>query len=100
MFNGLVRDIMFNDDENLVRIRAVEFLGLNNQPLDEKIVMDIIKNSKSETEANLILNTVALLKTVNQKFKIHVPKEIFHPEWIDKEQDLVSRRIEFINESK
>ena len=98
--SDLARDMMLNDDENLVRIRAVEFLGLNGEPLDIAMIKDIVQNAKSETEANLILNTIALLKSTRSDFEIDLPKDMFNADWINNEQDLVSRRIEFINESK
>jgi arylsulfatase A-like enzyme len=85
------------DKENLVRMRAVEFLELNDQTVDTKMILDIVKSAKSESEANLILNTVALLKTVKPDFQLKLSKKMFHPDWTAKESDLVSRRIEFIN---
>ncbi len=88
-----------DDDENLVRIRAVEFLMLNNQVVAADMIIDIIKNAKSETETNLILNSVALLKTVKPDFKINIPKTMFPSEWYDKPGDLVNRRVDFINDN-
>lgn len=88
-----------DDDENLVRLRAVEFLMLNNQMVAADMIMEIIKNAKSETETNLILNSVALLKTVKPDFKINIPKTMFPSEWYDKPGDLVNRRVDFINDN-
>jgi len=86
------------DKENLVRLRAFEFLKLNVQNVPLDLILEIVENSKSETETNLILNSLALLKTVQPDFKINIPKTMFPEEWVDKEGDLVNRRIDFINE--
>ncbi len=87
------------DKENLVRIRAVEFLILNNQDVSSDLILEIIKNSKSETETNLILNSIALLKTTRPDFEINIPKTMFPPNWHDKPGDLVNRRVDFINDN-
>ena len=88
------------DKENLVRLRAVEFLMLNNQDVSTDLILDIVKNAKSETETNLILNSIALLKTAKPNFKLDLPKSMFPSEWLENEGDLVRRRIEFINGTK
>ncbi len=85
------------DMENLVRLRAVEFLMLQEQNAPTDLIFKILENSKSETETNLILNSIALLKTVKSDFKITIPKTMFPSEWYDQEGDLVNRRLDFIN---
>ncbi len=89
-----------HDTNNLVRIRAVEFLMLHVQNVPSDLIFEILKNAKSETETNLILNSITLIKTVQPEFKINMPKTMFPAEWLEKEGDLVRRRIEFINETK
>ncbi|EAR02283.1 sulfatase [Maribacter sp. HTCC2170] len=86
-----------SEEENLVRIRAAEFLVLNNQKVTNDNLLEIVKNAKSETEANLILNSIALLKMVQPDFEIHITNSIFPTDWLAKDGDLVKRRIEFIN---
>ncbi|TMU57318.1 sulfatase [Flagellimonas algicola] len=86
------------DKENLVRFRAIEFLMLHEQNVPSESILEILGNSKSETEANLILNSVALLKTVKANFEIQIPKTMFPPEWYDQEGDLINRRVNFINQ--
>jgi len=87
-----------DDNENLVRLRAVEFLNLHAQIVPNDLIIDIVKESKSETETNLILNSIALLKTVKSEFNIFIPLSMFPPEWYDMDGDLINRRINFINE--
>jgi len=84
-------------NENLVRLRAVEFLMLQDQKVPADVLLEIVQNAKSETETNLILNSIALLKSVQSDFKMHIPKTVFPSEWHDQEGALVNRRIEFIN---
>ena len=99
-FGEIALEIAKKDSENLVRIRAAEFLTLNDYPVATDIFDEILKNAKSETEANLVLNSIALIKTVRPGFNINIAKSMFPSEWLEKEGDLVRRRIEFINDSK
>jgi arylsulfatase A-like enzyme len=99
-FYRKAKKIARNDKEALVRIRAIEFLMLNGQAVKSAVIIDILKEADSETEANLILNSVALLKTVLPGFQVYLPEEMFNPKWMDEPNDLVNRRVEFINESK
>lgn len=96
-FFKMAEQLSKEDKENLVRLRAVELLMLNNQNVSNDLILEIIKNAKSETETNLILNSIALVKTVKSDFKINIPKTMFPSEWYDQEGDLVNRRVEFIN---
>jgi len=89
--------IALGDKENLVRIRAAEFLGLNDRPVANTLFQEIVKNASSEAETNLILNSIALLRTLNPDFKINFSKDMFPSEWVDQDGDLVNRRISFIN---
>jgi arylsulfatase A-like enzyme len=98
VFYEKAKEIAKKDQENLVRIRALEFLALNDQSVDANLIRSILQQAKSKTEANLMLNSVALLKTVKTQFQIEIPKNLFPPEWVKKEQDWVSRRVEFINQ--
>jgi len=96
-FHIMAKKLVKKDKSNLVRIRAAEFLALNDEPVANDNLIEIVKNAKSETETNLILNSIALLKTVKPDFEINLPKSIFPDDWVEKDGDLVNRRIEFIN---
>ncbi|SHI55951.1 Arylsulfatase A [Arenibacter nanhaiticus] len=89
-----------NDPENLVRIRAIEFLTLNDRPISSELILELLKRANSESEAILMLNTVALLKTVKSGFNIVLPRTIFNPQWLAKKGSLVNERIKFINKKK
>ena len=84
------------DMENLVRIRAAEYLMLNQIPFDKKKLKLLLENASSETEANLMLNTLSLVKQYQPEIKFNFTKEIFPAHWYDKPNDLVNRRLEYL----
>nr|WP_281500986.1 sulfatase [Cellulophaga sp. F20128] len=87
------------DNNGLVRMRAAEFLALSGQHVPKALFIDILKNATSEAEANLMLNSVALIKTMLPEFELNIPKSLFNQEWVAKEGDVLLRRINFINEN-
>ena len=91
-----IQTILQVDHENLVRIRAVEYLLLNHIPFDKKILKNLLENADSETEANLMLNTLSLIKEYQPNIKFNFSKEIFPAKWYDKPNDLVNRRSELL----
>ena len=95
-FVPIIKDLLNQDQENLVRARAMEYLMLNQEYFDIRIIKEILKKSKSETEANLILNSLALVKSLNSQIKLDLSKQIFPPEWYDKPNDLVNRRWDYL----
>ena len=91
-----IQKILQTDEVNLVRIRAVEFLMLNKISFDKNILKILLENTSSETEANLILNTISLIKEYQPEIKFNFSKEIFPGEWHDEPNDLVNRRLEYL----
>ena len=91
-----IKKMANRDNENLVRARAIEYLMLNQESFDAKIIDELLKNAKSETEANLILNSIGLIKNLNPHFKFNLSKEIFPLEWYDKPNDLINRRMNYL----
>ena len=51
-----------NDEENLVRLRAIEFLALIGQENPSQLLPALLTNAVNEVEATIILNTAVLLK--------------------------------------
>ncbi len=96
IFESEIRLLMLDDKENLVRMRAIEYLLLNQLPIDYSVFIELLKNANSETEANLMLNSLTLVKAINPSFKLGITKKLFPPEWYDKPNDLVNRRMDFI----
>lgn len=97
-FVPLIQSVFNDDTENLVRIRAWEYLALHTDILDNDTIVAILKNARSETEANLMLNSLALIKHFKPQTKFDFTKEIFSPEWYDQPNDLVNRRMDYLME--
>ena len=91
-----IQTLLQMDKENLVRIRAAEYLMLNQIPFDKKKLKPLLENASSETEANLMLNTLSLVKQYQPEIKFNFTKEIFPANWYDKPNDLVNRRLEYL----
>ena len=97
-FTTQIKNLMHQDNENIVRLRAAEYLFFNQVSFDIKIIEELLKNAKSETEANLILNSVALIKYLKPHLKFNFSKEIFPSQWYDKPNDLINRRMDYLIE--
>ena len=63
---------------------------------DKNILKILLENTSSETEANLILNTISLIKGYQPEIKFNFSKKIFPDEWHDEPNDLVNRRLEYL----
>ena len=87
-------------EENLVRIRALEYLLLNNFKFDQSKMLDLIKNPKDSIEGNLMLNTLALYKTKNPNFKLELNKNVFPNNWFERENALMNRRMNYLTENE
>ena len=98
IFTTQIKNLMHQDNENIVRLRAAEYLFFNQVSFDIKIIEELLKNAKSETEANLILNSVALIKYLKPHLKFNFSKEIFPSQWYDKPNDLINRRMDYLIE--
>ena len=94
-----IERILQNDTENLVRLRALEYLALHTGFDDYSIMEGLLKEARSETEANLMLNSLALIKSLNPNFKFSISKQIFPADWTDNPNDLVNRRMDFLTDN-
>lgn len=92
----LAHKLASSDPEPLVRMRAAEFLGLTQQKDPMPILEEIFYQAKDETSANLILNTVTLLLETNDNWHFEVKRHAITTDWIDQPNDLVNRRLEYI----
>ena len=91
--------IFENDPENLVRMRAAEFMLLNNLKISKSEINSLLKSSNYEAEANLMLNTLANIKTKNSDYILELSKEVFPENWlppIRNENALVNRRLNYL----
>lgn len=57
-----IQEMAQSDPVNLVRVRAAEFLALTSSYDAWPVLRETLRNAQSATEANLILNTVVLLR--------------------------------------
>jgi len=61
-FYEKAKQLAANDPDRLVRVRAAEFLGLTGVADPMPVIYDILEHCDDPVEANLILNTVVLLR--------------------------------------
>lgn len=90
-----IEEIAASDSENLNRVRAAEFLaeaaGVNPVP----VLKQAIANAKTATEANLILNTVVLLKDSKPGYSFEIkPQDVKH---VTGDRGELNRRLEYLS---
>ena len=98
-----INSIFENDPENLVRMRAAEFMLLNNLEISDSKINSLLKKSNFEAETNLMLNTLANIKTSNPNYKLNLNKRVFPENWfppLREENALVNRRMNYLTESE
>jgi arylsulfatase A-like enzyme len=71
---GMARELAEDDPERLVRVRAAEFLGLTGTGDPRPILRRALAESSSGVEANLILNTVVLLRDGQPGYRFDVER--------------------------
>ena len=102
--NKDIIDFIFeNDSENLVRMRAAEYMLLNNIKISDSKINSLLKSSKFEAEANLMLNTLANIKTKNSNYKLELKKDVYPDNWfppVREENALVNRRMNYLTENE
>ena len=91
------KEMAKSDSNSLVRTRAAEFLGLSGAADPLPIVLDILEKCDDPIEANLILNSVVLLKDA-AGMKI-TPEMVKKSQW-SKLGGLVKHRVEYLIEGK
>ena len=94
-FTETAKNLVKNDTDNLVRVRAAEFLALIGAVKPQKAIYLSLKNAESEVEANLILNTVTLLQDGQPGYEFNINPGIFPKEWRSNVRGNVSRRLAY-----
>ena len=84
------------DPDLFVRTRAAEFLGLTKTSDARLLLIDCLKAAKTLTEANLIMNSMALLYDLDPTVEFDIPKDILDPSWMEKKNSLVRLRFEYL----
>jgi len=95
-----INSMFENDSENLVKIRAAEYLLLNDLKISSSKINSLLKSAKSESEANLMLNTLALIKTKDPNYILELNKSVFPEKWIKTKNSLVNRRMDFLTNNE
>ena len=95
-FTETAKNLVKNDADNLVRVRAAEFLALIGAVKPQKAIYLSLKNAESEVEANLILNTVTLLQDGQPGYEFNINPGIFPMEWRSNVRGNVSRRLAYL----
>lgn len=90
------KDLAAHDDELLVRVRAAEFLGLIGAADPRPTIVDCLEKTTSPVEANLILNTLVLLRDGQPGYKFDVSSATLK-RLKDKKADGVQRRMEYLS---
>jgi arylsulfatase A-like enzyme len=95
-FVDKAREIAAKDTENLVRVRAAEFLGLIKAEDPAPVIIEVLAHANNEVEADLTLNTVVLLQDWSG-YQFDIDPEIFPAEWRKEERSNVNRRLGYLN---
>ncbi|MEX0326395.1 MAG: sulfatase [Puniceicoccaceae bacterium] len=88
------RKASISDPDNLVRMRAAEFLGLAGLGDPRPALEECLKASRSIEEAALVLNTIALLHERGYPFSLD--RGGLPAEWFEDRQSNVLRRFEYL----
>lgn len=91
-----IRRMATDDANNLVRMRAAEYLGLTQMEDPRPFLIDCLKHSRSVEEATLILNTVVLLHDSGPDFRFSLDRSWVPSEWLANSKSNVVRRFEYL----
>ena len=74
-FAQRANDIAQSDEENLVRLRAIEFLALIGRENPSQLLPALLISAANEVEATIILNTAVLLRDFTE-YDIQIDSEM------------------------
>lgn len=95
VFIPLAMSLATADPERLVRVRAAEFLALINAADPRPVITEALRTTESATEANLILNTLVLLRDGPRDCIFDLDDILFHESVYHTEY--VQRRLEYLS---
>lgn len=84
-----------NDPNNLVAVRAAEFLALSKGEDMREELLSSLRKAQSLEEANLMLNTITLLHDIT-KYKFEIDSENMPKEWFEEARSNVARRVAYL----
>ena len=74
-----IKHLAEHDEVNLVRLRAAEFLALTGSMNTRDIVLDCLDKAKHGVEANMVMNTLVLLRDGSTGYQFTVPASFEKP---------------------
>jgi arylsulfatase A-like enzyme len=95
-----VRELANLDSNNLVRMRAAEFLGLTRMADPRPVLIDCLKASQSEPEAVLVLNTITLLHDSPPGWLFDLDRSWLAEEWFTRKPSNVLNRFVYLESSR
>ena len=95
-FYPMAKEALEEDPENLVKVRAAEFLGLTGAGDPVTALTNCLKNAQSATEANLILNTIVLLHDSQPGYQFPLHKDLVNHDWLKGRVSLVRERLIYL----
>lgn len=95
-FFDKAQELAASDADRLVRVRAAEFLGLTGELDPRAVIIDVLKQVKDPVEANLILNTAALLEDSKPGYDFDL-SEFKSASWTKGERSLPRQRLNYLS---
>ncbi|GAA4427635.1 sulfatase-like hydrolase/transferase [Bremerella cremea] len=92
---GTLVKLAESDPENLVRVRAIEYLALYAGQDPAEAMGKALENAKTATEANLILNSVVLLRDGSPGYSFSIRRQ--QVEHLKQNRGELERRLEYLD---
>ena len=89
-------DIAQSDDENLVRLRAIEFLALIGRENPSQLLPALLISAANEVEATIILNTAVLLRDFTE-YDIQIDSEMIPLSLTGPQRLNIDRRLDYLS---
>src|SRR5690606_14417033 len=89
--------IATNDPEGLVRVRAAEFLALIGADEPHPVIARALQEAADPVEANLILNTVVMLRDGPSGYRGQIQADAFPAEWFKVPRNQFLLRLEYLD---
>lgn len=90
------KELAASDPDRLVRVRAAEFLGLNGEADPRPVITDVLKQVDDPTEANLILNSAALLEDSKPGYDFDL-SSFNSASWAQGKKNLPKERLKYLS---
>ena len=98
VFIDRIEKLAATDPERLVRVRAAEFLGLTGMGDPVSTLLEVLREVENPTEANFILNSVALLRDA-EGVDIDL-SEFKNAPWNENKKALPARRMDYLLDAR